>query len=193
MEHKLVASGLDADTARHWDEVLKLNGIEAVLEPRAEGVDVLVPAFEFLAAKKLFASPFEEELELPAMEGHPLPVATHPLAPEDRTEVLARTSDMFAAQRLAEILHQAGLHVTVDSSPSANMFGTDGLPFWTICIATKQRERAFRVLEAFARENTRTFDEAVNVDPAEVVEALLLAPLGLVKVRTPRSGDDDNG
>lgn len=71
------------------------------------------------------------------------------------------------------------------------MFGAEGLPAATITIAASQRDQAFRVLEAFARENTHAFDGAANIDPAEVVEALLLAPLGLLRVRGPGSRGED--
>lgn len=164
-------------------EVLVDNGIEATVEPSGDAFDVLVTEAQLAAAKELFADPFAEEgdttesepaLEVPALE------------PGDRTETLARSPDFLAAQRLAELLHSAGLYASVDSTGLTNTFGVDGAPEATVSIASKQRVEAFATLEAFAREHTEAFAGAQNIDPTEVVEALLAAPAGVVVVRTKK-------
>ncbi len=172
-----VAKGLEADEAAHWRDVLEENGIAATLEP---GTDVLVDAEHADAARALFADPFAEEGdESPGEAAVEVPV----LAPGERTELLARTPDFAAAQRLASILHAAGIYAAVRSSALVNTFGADGLPETTITIASSQREAAFVELSAVARDQLETFAGAQHIDPAEVLEALLVAPAGLVRVK----------
>lgn len=180
-----LSTGLDPALAQHCLEQLEDAGIEAELSDNAAGgVDVLVDDARYAEAKALFASPFEEDgeggLDTPALA----PVRS--LAEGERTEVLARTHDVFAAQRLAGMLGDAGLYAAVDTTTGSGTFGLEGPPSVVVVIAEKERERAFRVLETLAREHTRVFAGAANIAPAEVVEALLLAPLGLIKVK---SGD----
>ena len=57
-------------------------------------------------------------------------------------------------------------------------------------LAPEIRDRAFAVLEKFAREHTRVFEDGKTPDPAEVVQAMLLAPLGLIRVRFDPPPDD---
>jgi hypothetical protein len=183
-----LSTGLDAALAQHCLEQLEAAGIEAELHDNpAGGVDVRVDDARYSDAKALFASPFDEDgesgLETPELR----PVRT--LAEGERTEVLARTHDVFAAHRLAGMLGDAGLYAAVDTSTGSGTFGLEGPPSVVVVIAEKERERAFRVLEALAREHTDVFGGAANIDPAEVVEALLLAPLGVLRVRSGRSDD----
>lgn len=179
-----LASGLDAETAGHWLNVLQDNGIEAEL---GENGDVLVSDADLERAQALFADPFADE-EGEAAEGEPQ-IEVPPLAEGDRTEVLARSDDVLSAQRLAGILNAAGLYATVVSGGSANVLGMEPEAA-VIHIAASQRERAFAVLEAFAREHFERFERAANIDPEEVLEAMALASLGVVRVgpKNPKSG-----
>jgi hypothetical protein len=176
-----VASGLDPETAHHWLNVLQDNGIEAEL---GENGEVLVSDADLSRAKELFADPFEGE-EGEAVEEPEVEVP--PLDPSDRTEVLARSDDIVSAQRLAGFLNAAGLYAQVESGSSANVLGMEQAAA-IIHIAASQRERAFQVLEAFAREHLERFEGAANIDPEEVIEAMLMAPLGAVRV-SPKKKD----
>jgi hypothetical protein len=170
-----VASGLDPESAQHWLNILQDNGIEAEL---GENGDVLVADADVARAKELFADPFEgeggEEVDEPEVE-------VPPLDPSDRTEVLARSDDIVSAQRLAGFLNSAGLFAQVEAGGTANVLGVEQAAA-TIHIAASQRDRAFQVLETFARENLERFEGAANIDPEEVIEAMLLAPFGRVRV-----------
>jgi hypothetical protein len=174
-----VATGLDLETARHWQNVLQDLGIDAEV---TDSGDVVVAEADLAQAKALFEDPFgDEEGEADAELEVP------PLDPSDRTEVLARTDDFVAARRLADLLLSVGLYATVDESASANVLGVEP-PTAVIHIAASQREKAFAELEAFARQYVDKFQGAQNIDPEEVVEAMLLAPLGMIRVAPKKKG-----
>jgi len=175
-----VADGLEAEQVDHWRTVLEDNGIEATIDAGA----VLVDETQAEAARALFADPFAEEGDADGPEEPALEVPV--LAAGERTELLARTPDFAAAQRLASILHAAGIYAAVSNAALSNVFGADGLPDSIITIASSQRDAAFAELEAVAREQLDAFAGAQNIDPAEVLEALLLAPAGLVRVAPKR-------
>lgn len=167
----VIASGLDADTAAHWKDVLSDNGITAEVEPKDGTFAVLVAPGDEEAAKAMFADPFGDE----GGSEETAAVPEHPLPPGDHTELLARTADVFAAQRLAGLLSAAGMYVHTDNSPASNAFGADGLPQVALWVAATQKDQAFKTLETFARENApNMFDGAHNVSIDDIVEAITL-------------------
>lgn len=171
-----LTAGLTGELAQHWVDVLTANGIQAGFTGEALWVDER----QLEAAKALFDDPFGGEAE-PSPEPAPeRPPVT--LGPDERTELLARTGDLLAAQRLAEVLQEAGLYASVSMGNTLSTFGIDPGLSATITIAQRQRAEALKVLEAFARQNTNVFAGPMNIDPAEVVDALLLALQGRVRI-----------
>jgi hypothetical protein len=176
---KRVAEGLDAESAQHWLSVLAENGIAATLE----GGDVLVEDAQLEAAQALFADPFADEQGDGDDDGGPA-AEIPPLGPDDRTVLLGRTDDVVAAQRLVDILNAAGIYAATDDGSKGDMFG--GAPQVSVLVAERDHERALNELVAFAQEHPEVFEGPQVITPGEVVEALLSAPLGQVRLRTRR-------
>lgn len=181
MARAVMARGMDAELAEHWRQQLEDQGIDAELSDDADGVTVSVDAERLAEAQALFADPFADELA-GEEEAAPPAEAVRPLDPDERTVVLARTGDLFAAQRLAGLLADQGLYVAVDSSVTSNAFGLDGPTVAILTISEREQERAFTVLEALAREHTTVFEGAQRIDPEEVVAVLLEAARRMVRV-----------